>query len=110
MIIKTYLALLVEKIAGRKCTRCLHNCGGKCYHTDEMYAKCWSSLTKPGFEQRPPRYLKDKTGRRPDGFKGPMEVKPAPLTAEQQHQLAKIKAVLQEAEDTARESGLVSED
>lgn len=106
MIIKTYLAPLVEKITGRKCARCLHNCSGKCYHTDEMYAKCWRSLTKPGFEKRPARYLKPK----PQQAAKVEGVKPAPLTTEQKLQLAKIRAVLQEAEDTARESGLVSED
>lgn len=106
MIIKTYLAPLVEKITGRKCSRCMYNGGGKCHHSDEMYAKCWRSLTKPGYEERPARYLKPK----PQQAAKAEKVEPAPLTPEQKLQLEKIRAVLQEAEDTARESGLVSED
>lgn len=94
MFIKNYLAMLVEKITGRKCTRCRHNCAGRCCHPDgRMFMRCWDSITRPGFEKRPPRYLKTT---------------PA-LTPEEEHQLQKIRAALQEAEDTARESGLLED-
>lgn len=93
MSIKTYLVNQAEKVTGRKCSRCRHNCGGRCCHPNgRMFMKCWQSITRPGFEKRPPRYLKPDTG----------------LTTEEQYQLQKIKGVLQEAEDNARESGLLS--
>lgn len=108
MSIKSTLTRAAEKITGRKCTRCLHNCKGRCCHPNgSMFAKCWQSITRPGFEKRPPRYLKTEDKRCTD--QQPAEVKPAPLTPEQQYQLAKIKATLQEAEDEARESGLLTE-
>ena len=93
-MIKSYLTKMAEKLTGRKCSRCAHNYRGRCIHRDgRMFAKCWQSVTRPGFAKRPPRYLKTTTD----------------LTAEEQHQLQKIKDVLQEAEDTARESGLVED-
>lgn len=93
MFIKSYLSQLVEKITGRKCTRCRHNCDGRCCHPDgRMFMRCWDSITRPGFEKRPPRYLKTTT--------------PA-LTPEEEYQLQKIRTALQEAEDTARKSGLL---
>lgn len=95
MSIKTYLVNLAEKLTRRKCTRCRFNIKGRCCHPDgRMFMKCWQSITRPGFEKRPPRYLR----------------KEQDLTTEEQHQLAKIKATLQEAEDMARESGLLTED
>ena len=93
MSIKRTLTKAAEKITGRKCTRCLHNRGGRCCHPNgRMFMKCWQSITRPGFEKRPPRFLKTTTND---------------LTPEEQHQLEKIKDVLQEAEDSARESGLL---
>lgn len=117
MSIKSTLTRAAEKITGRKCTRCLHNCKGRCCHPDgAMFWKCWQSLTRPGFEKRPPRYLKagtdlNKEVQTPGHFvaTAAMEVKPAPLTPEQKYQLEKIKATLQQAEDTARESGLLED-
>lgn len=107
MSIKTYLAEKVQEITGRKCVRCAYNSCGKCYHPDEeIFEKCYRSISRPGFERRPPRYLKEK----PKATAKAVEVKPAPLTAEQKLQLEKIKATLQQAEEVARESGLVSED
>ena len=94
MIIKTYLANLVENATGRKCSRCLHNYGRRCCHPDgRMFMKCFHSITHPGFKKRPPRYLRTTTS----------------LTPEEQHQLQKIKGMLQDAEDEARESGLLEE-
>lgn len=122
MSIKSTLTKAAEKITGRKCTRCRHNCTGRCCHPDgRMFMKCWQSITRPGFEKRPPRYLKNEEDKRreellapgraaAEGFKAGMAVKPAPLTPEQEHQLRKIRAVLEQAEDTARESGLLTED
>lgn len=120
MSIKTYLVNLAEKLTGRKCTRCRHNCKGRCCHPNgRMFMRCWQSITRPGFEKRPPRYLKpgtdlNKEVQTPGHFvtQAGMEVKPPmePLTPEEEHQLAKIKATLQEAEATARESGLLTED
>lgn len=93
MKIKPYLVKLAEKITGRKCTRCRHNCRARCCHPDgRTFMKCWQSITRPGFEERQPQ--------------GPAQ---PDLTAEEQHQLQRIKNVLQEAEDNARESGLLED-
>lgn len=94
MSIKSYLVTAAETITRRKCNRCRHDCRGRCCHPDgRMFMKCWQSVTRPGFEKRPPRYLKTT----PD------------LTAEEQHQLQKIKDSLDEAEEMARESGLLED-
>lgn len=184
MSIKNTLTKAAEKITGRKCTRCLHNCGGRCCHPDgRMFMKCWQSITRPGFEKRPPRFLKYEDVTDPVQLKAAAqqrlkeiaqeapkakppvcidrdkeeyfrceclcpecgtflvaytygrawtdngvkeEYRPAScsncgqeidwsgvpypaetLTPEEQYQLEKIKGVLQEAEDSARESGLL---
>lgn len=84
--IKYTLVKLAAKITGRKCSRCAHNHGGRCCHySGRMFAECWPSFTRPGFHQA------------------------APLTAEEQHQLQRIKGTLQEAGDTARDGGLLGE-
>lgn len=94
MSIKSTLTRTAEKITGRKCIRCKYSKRGRCCHPDgRMFYKCWQSLTRPGFEKRPPRYLKATPT----------------LTAEEEHQLQKIKGVLQDAEDNARESGLLED-
>lgn len=113
MSIKYLLTKAAEKITGRKCARCKHNCGGCCIHpSDRMFKKCWQSITRPGFEKKPPRYLKEQDPRYAavKAAKATPEIKPAPLTPEQKHQLEKIKATLDQAEETARESGLLAED
>ena len=93
-IIKYNLAKLAAKITGRKCCRCAHNDGGRCRHYDQrMFSDCWLSITRPGFHLRAPQ--------------GPTQPS---LTAEEQHQLQKLRGILDEAEDTARESGLLTED
>jgi hypothetical protein len=84
-----------------------------------MFMRCWHSITRPGFEKRPPRYLKPADQHRKalrdisrafsEGFEVGLETAPAPLTPEEEHQLQKIRAALQEAEDTARESGLLED-
>ena len=120
MSIKSTLVRAAEQITGRQCKRCLHNCKGRCCHPDgRMFMRCWQSITRPGFEKRPPRYLRTEDKRREEllaagraaaeGIEAGLAAKPAPLTPEEQHQLAKIKAMLEQAEDTARESGLLTE-
>lgn len=90
MKIKMFLAKLVEKITGKKCSRCRHNCGGTCAHpSDGMFMRCWHGITRPGYEERP------------------AEIEAAELTEEQQYQLRKIQETLQEAGDTARDGGLL---
>ena len=93
-IIKYIMAKLAAKITDRKCILCTHNHGGRCRHYDKrMFSACWLSITRPGFHRRAPQ--------------GP--TKPS-LTAEEQRQLQKLRGILDEAEDTARESGLLTED
>lgn len=93
------LSKLIEKLTGRKCSSCAHNRGGRCCHpSGSMFMKCWHSITRPGYTGKYER----TTGT----------VQPAQdhaLTDEEQYQLQKIKDVLQEAEDTARESGLLED-
>ena len=90
MPIKYILAKLAEKITGRKCNRCENNRHGRCRHpVPGAFDLCWKSLSRPGFEPRRPL--------------GPS------LTDEEQHQLQKIRGILDEAEDTARESGLLED-
>lgn len=128
MSIKSTLTKAAEKITGRKCTRCLHNRGGRCCHPNgRMFMKCWQSITRPGFEKRPARFLKYEdvvdTAQLVEKAKQHLAAIDQPthtyelnavdlqhidsLTPEEQYQLEKIKNVLQEAEDSARESGLL---
>jgi hypothetical protein len=91
MSIKRFLTRLVEKITGKKCTRCLHNCGGRCAHpSDGMFMRCWHGITRPGYEPRP-------------------TLEPGDLTEEEQHQLAQIVTYLHEASATARDGGLLGD-
>lgn len=123
MRIKEFLTRLVEKWTGRKCSRCRYNCAGHCTHpSDGMYMKCWHSLTRPGYTgryERPAHWKEHRhheellaQGRAAaEGIQAGMAAaeNPGELTQEEQHQLAKIKAALQEAGDVARESGLVED-
>ena len=91
---KYQIARMAAEITGRKCTRCKHNQRGRCCHPNgRMFKRCWQSLTRPGFEKRPPRYL----------------IPDDKLTAQEQHELDKIKQALQEAGDTARGGGLLED-
>ena len=92
MYIKIFLGAIVEKLAGRQCSRCRHNCKGRCRRSHKAYMKCWHSITKPGFERRRAKYLTPET---------------AALTAQERHELQKIKATLAEAGETARDGGLL---
>lgn len=92
MSIKRFLTRLVEKITGKKCSRCAHNRGGRCAHpSDGMFMRCWHSITRPGYEERP------------------ADPAPGDMTLEEQHQLAQIVASLQEASATARDGGLLDD-
>lgn len=93
MSIKNLLGRKVAKITGRECRRCIHNVDGYCTASGDTYMKCWHSLTRPGFKERPGKYLRQATE----------------LTPQQQHELDKIKQALQEAGETARESGLLED-
>ena len=113
-MIKKLLREQYEKLTGRKCSRCIFNRGGRCNLNRDEYMKCFHSITLPNFQKRPPRYLRTETttGTQTPEFKAPPmpEIKPAPLTVEQEQLLKKIRATLQDAEDIARESGLLTED
>lgn len=53
MGIKNAFVKIAEKLSGRTCRRCRHSCGGHCTHPDGgMFARCWNSCTRPGFEAR----------------------------------------------------------
>lgn len=99
MFIKDLLRKVWEKLTGRKCSRCKYNRGGRCCHPNgAMFMRCWHSVTLPGFAGK---YEK-------------VEAAPADqvadLTQEEKYQLQRIREVLQQAEDNARESGLLTED
>lgn len=92
MSIKRFLARLVEKITGRKCSRCRHNCGGRCCHPNgNMFMRCWHGITRPGWEERP------------------ADPAPGDMTDEEKYQLGKIVENLQEASATARDGGLLED-
>lgn len=100
MFIKKLLASAMAKITGRKCSTCRYNRAGRCAHPVEgMYLKCWQSITKPGHAGKYERtvFTLSVTAGEWDGL----------LSEEEQHQLQRIKASLQEASDVARESGLM---
>jgi hypothetical protein len=94
------LTKAAEKITGRNCVNCRFNRGGHCAHPQEaMFLKCWNSITKPGHAGKYERtvFTLKVTASEWEGV----------LSEEEQHQLQRIKASLQEAADMAKESGLV---
>ena len=109
MSIKRYLARLAEKITGRKCCRCKHNCGGQCTHpSDGMFMRCWHGITRPGFSKRNEEL--ERAGRWiKEGFIKGVESAPGDMTQEEKYQLAQIVANLQEASATARDGGLLED-
>lgn len=109
MSIKNLLVRLAEKITGRKCCRCAHNCGGVCMHPYEgAFAKCWQSLTRPGFKKKPIN-LGKLVAMECDGTGAKFTIDTSGLTEEEQHQLQKIKEVLKEAGETASDGGLLED-
>ena len=96
MNIKYHLVKLAEKITGRKCCRCAHNCGGKCKHpVGFAFSACWQSLGRPGFEPRQPETPAQETGD---------------LTQEELYQLEQIVTSVQEAGQIAKDGGLLEDD
>lgn len=118
---KRFLTRLWENKTGRKCSRCKYNCACHCTHpSDEMFTKCWHSITRPGYTgryQRPvrkPKSVEDNMdlGRKfQEGLHEGLAAaeNPGKLSQEEQHQLQQIKAALQEAGDTARDGGLLED-
>lgn len=91
MNIKQLLRDWYAKRTGRKCSRCTHNCGGRCCHPDgNMFIRCFNSITRPGFKER-------------------QDQEPGDLTEEERHQLGKIVETLQVASATAKDGGLLSD-
>lgn len=110
MSIIKFLTSLVEKITGRKCCRCRHNCGGRCAHpSDSMFMRCWHSMTRPGYEPRPVR-LGKVVVKECDGDGITFTTDPGVLTPQEKHELEKIVSSLKEAEKTARDGGLLGDD
>lgn len=106
--LKNLLSTLIGKLTGRKCGSCTHNCGGRCCHpSGSMYMKCFHSITHPGYEYSESVHFNNTAGAAAtEGLQAGMATG---LTKEEQYQLQKIKAVLQEAGETARESGLMED-
>ncbi len=109
MSIKYFLRKLWAKLTGRKCSRCRHNCGGRCAHPDgTMFMRCWHSITRPGFEySESVQYARTAGQAVAEGFQAGIDHAAGDLTDEEKHQLAKIVTSLQEASKTAQDAGLV---
>ena len=108
MSIKNTMVRIAEKITGRKCCACAHNCGGRCCHPDgNTFMRCWQSITRPGFEYSPSVecYNENAAGT---GLKAGLA--PGDLTEEELHQMGKIVESLQEASATAQDAGLLEDD
>lgn len=108
MAIKSFIIKTAEKITGRKCSRCAHNCGGHCaHHWEGMFARCWKTITRPGWTRKSEVVEYAKAGQAcAEGFLDGY----GNLTEEEKYQLQKIREALECAEDMARESGLITED
>lgn len=76
---------------GTSCGGCGFNDSGKCTRSYAEYMDCFHSITRPGWIRRP-------------------EILTSDLTPEELDRLQKIVNTLQEAEDTARDGGLLGED
>lgn len=130
MAIKSKLVKMAARITGRKCSQCVHNWNGTCCHPDgNMFIKCWNSLRRPGFKavtladvelgRKICEAFKDGVSSVEAGNTKYKELHDhlqqalsplSALTPEEEYQLQKIKVMLEEAEDMARESGLITED
>lgn len=105
MFIKRFLTRLWEKKTGRKCSRCKHNRAGHCTRpSDGMYMKCWHSITRPGYTGRFERANLEKRRKELQPLQDMQQ-----LSTQEQHELQKIKDVLQMAADTAKDGGLVED-
>lgn len=46
-----FIFKLIGKLTGKRCSRCKHNCAGRCVHPrEDMFSKCWHNPLRPGFE------------------------------------------------------------
>lgn len=111
MSIKRFLARRVEKITGKKCSRCRYNIGGACTHpSDNMFMRCWHGITRPGYAPKP-KVVGKVTALECDdnGLTVTVDLAPGDLTPEEKHQLAKIVEGLKEASETARDGGLLED-
>lgn len=117
MLIKNLLRRVAEKLTGRKCSRCKYNRCCHCTHPDPaMFARCWNSITMPGFTgkyERPSLSCAEaeELGKKlKEGFDaGITAYRTGQLTEEEQYQFQKIQAALEEAGEIARESGLLED-
>lgn len=108
MSIKNQLVRLAEKITGRKCCRCAHNCNGVCMHPyEKAFSKCWQSITRPGFVRSESVDYLEVGKAMAEGFREGMGRE---MTEEERHQFEKIKDALHEASETARDGGLLGID
>lgn len=93
MSIKNLMGRKLAKITGRDCCRCYYNVDGRCTLCHGAYMRCWHSITRPHFTERPGKHLRQDSN----------------LTAQEQRDLAKIKGALREAGETARDGGLLGD-
>jgi hypothetical protein len=104
MSIKNTMVRIAEKITGRKCCACAHNCGGRCCHPNgKTFMRCWQSITRPGFEYASSRHIEGSCNEK--AF-----VAPGDLTEEELYEMGKIVESLQEASATAQDAGLLEDD
>lgn len=88
--IKHILRKIHAKKTGICCGTCAHqDMLGCCDQSKEEYMACWHSVTRPGWK------AKKAAGD---------------LTQEERHELEKIVSALCEAEETARDGGLLGSD
>lgn len=109
MFIKDIIAQLAHKLTGRQCSSCTHNrCGRCCHPSGSMFMKCWHSITRPGYKySQSVQYFTTVLPAINDALQAGINLG---MTEEENYQLQKIKAALEEAENAARESGLLEED
>lgn len=106
MSIKNTMVRIAEKITGRKCCRCAHNCGGRCCHPNgKTFMRCWQSITRPGFEYSPSVDGCSNAAAAVAGLEAGLA--PGDLTDEERNQIGKIVETLQEASATAQDAGLL---
>lgn len=108
MSIKQFLRDWYAKKTGRKCSRCAHDCGGRCCHPDgNMFMRCFGSITRPGFEYSPGVEGYHAGAAAAEGIVAGLER--GDLTPEEKHQVAMIVEALKEAAATAKDGGLLSD-
>lgn len=106
-----FIFKLIEKLTGKRCSRCKYNRAARCHHPRAgMFRKCWHNPFRPGWTGKFQRVEPERPPVPVATIANSEEPKEnQPLTPEEEYQLQKIREVLQEASDTARESGLMGE-